>query len=125
MNLVHNEMLMATANERYRAETTALKHENHKLADCLRQRRANRERRVLQRVAGELRELNYEGDVKLAELEAQYKEQTHLRRGCERERERHAQMLAEFGAPSAGEVFGLYPEVWDSPEARKDRRNYS
>lgn len=98
------------------------------MGDCLAARARNREMRIMRTLDGQLRELEYEGRVRRAEVAAQYKEHDALRREVAHETGVQARLLAEFGAAAAGgvdEVFGMYPDVWAPLEQRKNYRNYS
>lgn len=124
VHLAHNEFLINTANEKFMNQAAALKHENRRLIDCLRQRRHKREMRIMRHVDGQMRELEYEGMVKMAEIQAQCKASEALQLEVEHERAVQAKLLAEFGKETPEEVFRLFP--WEEPlEKRKNFRNYS
>ena len=113
------------ANEHYRHEARRLKHENRRLADCLGARRARRERRVMREVQRHIAELSYECKAKMAELRARRREHEHLRREWRVHAGVQQRLLAEFGKATAEEVFEMYPDVWETEEERKNRRNFS
>ncbi|CAN8103566.1 unnamed protein product [Discula destructiva] len=124
-HLNYHEGMVNGANDRYRHAALALKHDNRKLIDCLKKLHRNREMRIMKLVDGQMRELEYEGKVKLAEIEAQIQENEELRLEYEREKDLQARLLAKFGKETADEVFGMYPDVWEPLEKRKNYRNSS
>lgn len=123
--LVATEDEVTARNEAYRHKTTALRHENRRLLDCVKRMRRNRELRIMQHVDGQARELAYERHMRLAEVEATYKENERLRRGFEAERRAQLKMLAELGQDTVEGAFAMYPDVWESLEDRMDRRHYN
>lgn len=112
-------------NERYRHENRRLKHENRRLADCLEARRHARERRIMQGVQRHIGELGYECKAKMAEVRARLREHEALWREYEAHQRVQRRLLAEFGKDTPDEVFAMYPDIWESEEARKNRRNFS
>lgn len=124
-HLAHNEHLISSANEHFDRAATALKHDNRRLADCLKKHKHDREMRIMRHVDQQMRELEYEGMSKMAEIESQVKVSESLRRQVENEQAKQAKLLAEFGKKTPEEVFSMFPNVWDPLEKRKNYRNYS
>lgn len=125
MNLSHHEQLTQTANEHFQRQARTLRHENRKLQDCIKARQSDREMLIMRQVDGQMRDLEYEREMKIAEVEANFKAQEALRRDVERERAAQQELLSQFGKEKADEVFAMYPRVWDPLEKRKNYRNYS
>lgn len=112
-------------NERYRHECGRLKHENRRLTDCLAARRWRRERRIMRGVQRHIGELGYECKAKMAEVRARLREHEGLWREYEMHQGVQRRLLAEFGKDTPEEVFKMYPDIWESEEERKNRRNFS
>ncbi|KUI57683.1 hypothetical protein VP1G_05007 [Cytospora mali] len=113
------------ANELYRHECRRLKHENRRLADCLEARRSTRERRIMKNVQRHISELNYECKAKMAEVKARMREHENLLREYQVHIGVQQRLLGEFGKETPEEVFEMYPDIWESEEERKNRRNFS
>lgn len=102
-----------------------LKHENHKLSDCIAFRESIRERRILQQVDKQVRALEWEAKAKFAEVKARWRENEALRQELEPLQDMHKRLLEKFGKETAEEVFEMFPDVWKPLEFRKNRRHMS
>lgn len=124
-HLRFNEERVNATNEQYRHDIRRLKHENRKLGECLVQHLETRDRRIMKSVYDHVRGLDYEAKAKLAELKARWKENGELRDEYEEMKEMQEKMLKPFGKNSPEEVFKMFPDIWESLEERKNRRNFS
>lgn len=116
---------MNASNERYRHEIRRLKHENRKLGDCMVLRQERRDRRIMKSVYQHIRGLDYEAKAKLAEVKARWKENGELCDEYEGMKGTQGKLLDAFGKDYPKEVFEMFPDVWESLDARKNRRNFS
>lgn len=123
--LVDTEEQTNAAADRLRHQAKRLKHENRKLADCFEEHQSTRDRRIMKQVQRHVAELSYVARAKFSEVKARVRERDALQRERDAHEDVQRKLLAAFGKETPDEVFAMFPDVWESEEVRKNRRNYS